>query len=300
MNQIKTNNKVASIALIATIPLLLFFQNCGQNGEINTTDSSSLAQTDSFIVEPAVLTDAPEVSSTPPALDMPVVAPPAARPPAVVAPPVVAPPVTGTPKPPVQVVAQEDKHHSSCKEHDNDKHDGQHSAQNNDSSKHDANSCADLAISDILLKVKSLGSDIKIVDLDKSISLDKLSLKIKALNSIKTKMLFLSLESEGNKVLSLENVVLELKTPSGQTAGLKVQLSSEYSLKSGQFYIIHFKIDPKEQLVNNAKKCIFKPVLRSASIYADDGSGEKMSEEKNQKENEDSKAKGKSNQNHKS
>ena len=102
---------------------------------------------------------------------------------------------------------------------------------------------------------------------DASISMNKLHITIKALKDLShVKHLFMVVKESGNKVLDMANVAHDLKTPSGQTAGIKVHLDSEVNLKAGEIYSLQFSINQEEQIISNPVKCLFKPVIKSANI----------------------------------
>ena len=78
--------------------------------------------------------------------------------------------------------------------------------------------------------------------------------------------IMLILNSTGNKVLSTDNVAMELKTPSQQQSGLKIKLVEEFSVYSGQVYNLELSINPSEQIITNKNKCLFKPIVREALL----------------------------------
>lgn len=210
---------VALIAMIAGVPVLLFFQNCGQAGSVSTASAALNANStsDSMVIVPPTSAD------------------------------------INLNKPPV----------------DSDDN-------NFDHSKGSIGQCGDVVISDILLKISSISSNcdkpdqksFEIIDSDKSISLDKLTLKVKALKSEKVREIMLILSSSGNKVLSADNIAMDLKAPSAQQSGLKVKLSEEFSVEAGQIYSLELSVNPSEQIVTNKNKCIFKPIVRDALLSA--------------------------------
>ncbi len=141
--------------------------------------------------------------------------------------------------------------------------------------KQKAGSCADIEISDFLLSTSSLiagtgksSMSFEITDEDKTISLNKLTLKVKALRDLNVSKMKLILNSDGNKVLNTLNEVFELATPSAQTAGLKVHLDSSVAVKAGQSYLLSLVIEIDEQIKSNPNKCKFHPVIKAGSLVA--------------------------------
>lgn len=161
---------------------------------------------------------------------------------------------------------------------------GAHSSENcNEDNEHDnddhhhneKNSCDGIDVADFMLKIESIhvGDGSKSADVialeepDASISMNKQHISIRATKDVfKVKSLFIVLKNAGNKVLDLDNLSHDLKTPSGQTAGLKVHLDSEVNLKAGEIYSLEFSIKQEEQIIANPAMCLFKPVIKSARI----------------------------------
>ncbi len=145
-----------------------------------------------------------------------------------------------------------------------------------DHAKGSVGQCDQLVISDILLNIASIGANptkpdqigFEIVDSDKSISMDKLNLKIRALKSENIREIILLLSADGNKLLNSENVAMDLKTPSAQQSGIKVKLADEFSVVAGKTYNLELTVNPNEQIVTNKSKCLFKPVVRDALLSA--------------------------------
>lgn len=139
--------------------------------------------------------------------------------------------------------------------------------------------CGDFEIQDILLSINSAGSEdldddkatshFEITDKDKTISLNKTNLKLKARHDGKLKELFLGLNSEGNKVLSGNLQVINMKTAVSKGAGLKVKLDREIEIKEGHEYSLRLTIDQDDQVVENPARCLFKPVIKLAVLSED-------------------------------
>lgn len=126
--------------------------------------------------------------------------------------------------------------------------------------------CENMTIADFQLSILSISSSLQITDEDLTISLGKPSLKVKALRDGSIKQASLVLNAEGNKVLSDDEKELNLKTPSGQTSGLKLQLGKSVNLMKNKNYILKLTIDPEEQIVTNPSKCLFKPVIKNVEL----------------------------------
>ena len=160
---------------------------------------------------------------------------------------------------------------ANCKDKEHSHGDGQ-SKEAEDSKS--VGSCEHIKIADLMLKIKSIHTQsgasedaIALEEDDAVISMNKLHVTIRANKDIsKLKSVFLVLKDEGNKVLDFENLAHDMKTPSGQTAGIKVQLDSEISLRAGEIYSLQLSIDPAKQIISNPVKCLFKPVIKSARI----------------------------------
>lgn len=136
--------------------------------------------------------------------------------------------------------------------------------------------CAKIEVSDFnlsLAKISTQGelkdASITITDANKNVSLDHQEIKISSSRDQNLNHLFLVLNAEGNKILDANNVIYGLKTPSAQTAGLKILLSQGIKLLANKNYILKLSINLEDQLVHNPEKCIFKPVIRGASIIED-------------------------------
>jgi hypothetical protein len=135
-----------------------------------------------------------------------------------------------------------------------------------DSQKSVQEACSDIAISDFLLKTDLVSSGLIIIDDEKSISFEKQTLKVKAVRDAKFKHLNIVLNEAGNQVMDHEGRVYNLKTPSGQTSGLKVHLLQEVSVQATKSYVIKFNISIADQIITNPSKCIFKPVVKNVQL----------------------------------
>lgn len=146
---------------------------------------------------------------------------------------------------------------------------------NKSSDKGSIGSCAQLAVSDILLKIVSISShhenpnemSFEIVDADKSVSLEKLTLKIKAIKTEQIKNIVLILNTQGNKILTADNVVIDLKTPVNEQSIVRVSLIKEYTVTEGYTYNLVLKVNPNELIAStNKNNCLFKPLIQAADL----------------------------------
>ena len=107
---------------------------------------------------------------------------------------------------------------------------------------------------------------LSITDLDHSISVDKTKLHVKALISTDLKEIRLVLNDDGNYLMSSDQSVHDLKTPSGQSSGFKIKFSSPVHIVAGAMYELDLKLDLGSQIVEAGKKCLLKPVVKSAVL----------------------------------
>lgn len=242
----KAKSRVAGLFIIGSLPVLLFFQNCGKAGNsasldtsaanLNSTPSSTMAnESDSFTIG---LSSANKSSGS--TLD-------------------------GNPQNDVHisepVLNAEDEESAPAKEGSDD----------NDSTKH---RCAGLNIADILLSVESIEglgnsnnhTSLLILDNNKTLSLGKLNLKIQAFQDMNLDKIFLKLNPQGNRILNERNQSIDLNSPSGKSVGLKVHLSQPVQVLANQIYNLEVSINPAEQLISNQHKCVLKPLLKDASL----------------------------------
>jgi hypothetical protein len=245
MKQFKKNYIIFSL-IVLSLPVLFLFQNCGQQGGINTKNTdlaiNSVNVSDSLVIKPIdnleqfpnIVDDTQSISNGGSSADVRL-------------------------NPPSDIVIDDGKNSSSR------------------GPKGSIGTCGKINISDILLKVSSVGvaNDLKsnlsfeVIDIDKYISLDKLTLKIKALKNISNlKEIFILLDSSGNKILSTENVTMSLVTPSAQESGLKIKLIEPISIQANSSYNLDLVINQNDQIIANKTKCIFKPVIQEAHLIA--------------------------------
>lgn len=129
---------------------------------------------------------------------------------------------------------------------------------------------ADSAMSDILLLVRQAklqgaqSSELKILDEEAQLSVEDSTLEIEATADMVISGLRLVLEEAGNKVLFEDESLSELKTPSGQSSGLKLKLKDSVSLKAGQKADLKIESDLLAAVHPAGKKCILHPVLNAS------------------------------------
>lgn len=135
--------------------------------------------------------------------------------------------------------------------------------------------CDQLVISDVLLKFVSISSQkdnpnavsLEIIDPDKSVSLEKLTLQVKATQTERVRDLTLILRAKGNKILTADNIVIDMQSPMNQQAAVKVSLVNEYTITAGQVYNLVLKINPHELIAStNKNNCLFKPLIQAADL----------------------------------
>lgn len=136
-------------------------------------------------------------------------------------------------------------------------------------------SCAQLSVSDILLKIVSVSSSFEnpnvasfeITDPDKSVSLEKLTLKIKAKKTEQIKNVTLILNAQGNKILTAENVVIDVKTPVNEQSVIRVNLLKQYTVTEGHNYTLVLTMNPNELITSTQhNNCLFKPLIQTADL----------------------------------
>lgn len=152
---------------------------------------------------------------------------------------------------------------------------GQTEEDHKSSDKGSIGSCDKLAVSDILLKIVSISTNLEnpnlasfeIIDSDKSISLEKLTLKVKANRTENIKNITLILNAQGNKILTADNVVIDLQTPVNEQSVVRVNLAKEYSITEGQTYNLLLTINPNELIAaTQQNNCLFKPLIQNADL----------------------------------
>lgn len=135
--------------------------------------------------------------------------------------------------------------------------------------------CDQIAASDILLKINSVSSNtetpslanFEIVDSDKSISLEKLNLKIKAKKTEQIQSLILNLNTHGNKILTNDSVVVDVKTPVDEQSVVRVDLPSPFTVRKGYAYNLVLKMNPNKLIAAKKKNsCFFKPLVQASEL----------------------------------
>ncbi len=262
----KTKNRIMALFVTSSFPVMLLFQNCGQQGSLQVTGNAVAAnasmEAGNDIPKDPVVNDPTNSSggmvivppSNPPVVQPPTSSPvqPPSQPPVVVNPPVAQPPTTSP-------VAD----------------------------------CKGLEIADIRLSISGVGGeehtcggrgrysrssnspDFELVDSNASVTLNSQKIRIRALKNIELKQIFIRLSETGNQVLGMNNVAMNLFTPSAQESGLKVKLSRSVKLKKDQIYELHLDFRIEDQIVANANKCIFKPVIKAVKIEMENNSSDR-------------------------
>lgn len=240
----KAKSRVAGLFIIGSLPVLLFFQNCGKAGNsasldisaanLNSAPGSAMAsESDSFTIGLSSANKSSGLSlEENPQNDIHISEP---------------------------IVTAEDEESSPAQD------------SNDDSKKH---RCAGLNIADILLSVESIEglgnsnnhTSLLILDNNKTLSLGKLNLKIQAFQDMNLDKIFLKLNPQGNRILNERNQSIDLNSPSGKSVGLKVHLSQPVQVLANQIYNLEVSINPAEQLISNQHKCVLKPLLKDASL----------------------------------
>lgn len=273
----KTKNKMMAFIITASFPMMLFFQNCGQQGtlQVTGTDLASNASVagDDIPKDPIVDDTQTDTGGGSGGGGMVIVPP--------TMPPVVDQPVTSTPsypqdpnvpaQPPVVVQPPA----------------GGSSGQAPQDPHVPATDCRHIQIADIRLSIAGVGgeektcgggrnssrgnhsADFELVDANASVSLNNQKIRIRALKNVELKTIFIRLNDSGNQVLGMNNVVMDLVTPSAQESGLKLKLDKSVKLRIDQIYELQLEIRAEDQIVGNANKCIFKPVIKSVKIVSE-------------------------------
>lgn len=269
----KYKTKMLALIITLSFPTMVFFQNCSQQGSLQVSGGAEVAATG--------LVAGSDIPKDIPTDDGGMIIVPPTTPPVVVQPPVTVPP---TVQPPTHVPGKlpendnddddENHHHGgACNGHDHD-------------SDQQGPDCRHIQISDIRLSIESVGleascqghdenrnsaqqrvqPEFEIIDQNSTITLSKPVLKIRALKNVEIKDLFVRLSASGNQILSLNNVAMDLVTPSAQQSGLKFKLNRAVKIEAGKRYDLRFEIHPEDQIVANPTKCIMKPVIKSATL----------------------------------
>lgn len=138
-------------------------------------------------------------------------------------------------------------------------------------------SCEQIVASDILLKVSSISSNsenpllsnFEIIDKDKSISLEKLNLKIKAKTTEQIQTLVIHLQSQGNKILTNDSIVVDVKTSADEQPVVRASLKNAFQVKEGQTYNLVLDMNPNKLITPTKKNhCQFKPLVKAAELAA--------------------------------
>lgn len=290
----KTKNKIMALLITSSFPVMLLFQNCGQAGSLQVS-SNGIAANSSLTAGSDIPKDPDDDTSSssnggmvivPPPSSSPVVDQPTSTPPSsnpVQQPPVVVAPPTSTPSQPPVVVNPPGSQPPV----------GGAPGQVPQDPNAPAANCRNIRIADIRLSIAGVGQeertcggrhnsngrgdnapDFQLVDANASVSLNNQKIRIRALKNVEIKNIFIRLNESGNQVLGMDNVVMDLFTPSAQQSGLKLQLEKSVRLQIDEIYELQLEIRAEDQIVANASKCIFKPVIKSVRVVSEKESHE--------------------------
>ena len=130
--------------------------------------------------------------------------------------------------------------------------------------------CDHLKAADVQLNIHQIMTGnleaLEITDLDQSVSIEKTKLQVKALISTDLKEIRLVLNDSGNFLMSEDQSVHDLKTPSAQSSGFKIKFTKPVSVVAGVTYELDLNLDLDKQIVSAGKKCILKPVVKSGVL----------------------------------
>jgi hypothetical protein len=79
---------------------------------------------------------------------------------------------------------------------------------------------------------------------------------------------FKILLNDDNTVLFKDRTYAELKTPSAQQSGIKVQLDHSLKMAKNKSYQLFLQFELEDQLVVAGKHCLFKPVIHVGNLQA--------------------------------
>jgi hypothetical protein len=217
--------RILTSAGFSTVIILFAFQNCGQPGQLGSSQDSTSGISNSLVIG-APVSSAPSSTATEPnAADLPAT-----------------PNVTADPQ-----VGFNDTVQTGV--------------------------CANLQPSDALLNIDSIADSagqpaLEIKAIDHTISISQPTLLVQAVASSSVSEINLVLAPTGNYLMTLDQQVYGLTTPSAQTSGFKIQLASPVSLEMGKEYQLAITIDLSRQIVVNGQKCLLKPIVRDGTLTA--------------------------------
>jgi hypothetical protein len=76
----------------------------------------------------------------------------------------------------------------------------------------------------------------------------------------------LELAPTGNQIVDSLGNLFNIKTPSGQQSGLKINLQGVTQFNGNTAYTITFAFDPLTQIVSAGNQCLLKPVFSGATV----------------------------------
>lgn len=146
---------------------------------------------------------------------------------------------------------------------------GSDNGSGNGSSGH-SQKCKNIEVKDVILNVKeiSLENGKSVFSGPGKVLMSELEsgYKLKSNISTRSNQLRLVLYADGNKIINnSDNIEFDLKTPSAQQSGLKLNAKSKCDFEKDKEYLIKVEFDPDTQIVEAGKKCLLKPVLNLIS-----------------------------------
>jgi hypothetical protein len=261
------------IITLSTI-LMVAFQNCGQGGQIaQVPQEKAVAMSNAIEITPVItgtsdIPTAPTETPTPPTLTpTPTPAPPSNLPPTVVA----DIPVTPSPAPAPQPEPQVTPHVPPTTAGDTDTEPTPLADTSSDDSE-SGGACKHISPTDVMLNVHEVttnsGDVLTIGDLDHSVSMNKTALLVHATATTEIRDIRLVLNDTGNFLLGQDSKLYNLKTPSTQSSGFKIDLAQPAKVTAGAAYLLTLNIDLDRQIVQAGSKCLLKPVLKTATLVA--------------------------------
>lgn len=250
--------------VLASLVAILFFQNCGQVGSLALQKASE--PVGAFTDE-----NTPSDENTPGLIIAPPVTPPSSG--------QNTPPAGGSTTGGGSTVADGgNTSGGNTSHHEDDKDDEEEAPVTSPVADSDDNSdenktinCGDMVIQDVQLQVdrleatKGSSSSSALANTIGTVSIHQPHIQFKSLRSEKNVNQVRIVLGKGSRVLTNQDQVLDLKTPSAEQSGIKVHLDTAIDLVKDKTYVLELNID-QNQLKVNGEKCMFHPVIKSANI----------------------------------